>query len=273
MFRLISWLRRLGRKWQLLLIALLIIFIVAVVVPSVVYYSRARKPANYSATPAEATAMYLVSYDSGDGVIDSSNYTLKVIETGVQKYSETSFHVVTVYDPYPKRKVNAIIVGSTKVMLAEEEIWRSQSDLRIVHRKVMQKNVPIVNTAVTQITYSGYDNYPGWPYHLNDSWTYKLFYETDTPLQPSWTDTFRANVIADDAIVELGGVEYQCFKVVHTLIATTNKTPPGGGIGSTLIEYWYKDGKSIGPVKVEDSFDFRGTETQILMGKPSPLPF
>jgi hypothetical protein len=180
---------------------------------------------------------------------------------------------VTVYNSYPKRKVNAVIVGSTEVTLAGEEIWRGQSDLRIVHRKVMQKNLPIVNTAVTQVTYSGYENYPGWPYHLGDSWTYEESYKTDVPLQPSWTDTFRANVVADDAIVEMGGVQYQCFKVVHTLIATTNKTPPGGGVGSTVIEYWYKDGKSIGPVKVEDSLDFRGTETQTLIGKPSALPF
>ena len=273
MFRVVSWLRRLRWRWRLLLIALVIIFIVAVVVPSVIYFSRGRKPPDYSATPAEAMATYLVSYDSGDGVINSSKYTLKVIETGVQKDSETSFHKVTVYDPYPKRKVNAIIVGSTKVTLAGEEIWRSQTDLREVHKKVMQTNLPIVNTAVTEITYSGYDNYPSWPYHLNDSWTYKMSYDTDVPLQPKWTDTFRADVVADDATVELGGVEYQCFKVVHTLIATTNGTPPGGGVGATLIEYWYKDGKSIGPVKVEDSFSYRGTETQIMMGAPPLLPF
>lgn len=256
-----------------MLIAVVIIFIVSVVVPSVVYLSRARKPANYRTTPAEAMATYLVGYDSGDGVINSSIYTLKVIESGVLKDSETTFHAVTVYAPYPKRKVNAVIIGSAKVTLAEEEIWRSQNDLRIVHKKVMVTHLPIVNTAITQITYSAYDNYPGWPYHLNDSWTYKILYDTNTPIQPNWTDTFRAEVVTDDAIVELRGVEYQCFKVVHTLIATTNGKPPGSGVGATLIEYWYKDDKSIGPVKIEDSFDFRGTETRIMMGAPPPLPF
>ena len=152
-------------------------------------------------------------------------------------------------------------------------MWRSQSDLRLVHKKVMQINLPVVNTAITEITYSGYDNYPGWPYHLNDSWTYEVFYETDTFLQPDRTDTFRADVVGDDAIVELGGAQYQCFEVVHTLIATTNSTPPGHGIGGTLTEYWAKDRKSIGPVKAEDSCNFRGTETLIMTGVPPLLPF
>jgi hypothetical protein len=217
---------------------------------------------------------YLVGYDSGDGVVNSSVFTVKVIETGVLKDSQTTFHAVTVYDPYPKRKVNAIIVGSTKVTLSGEEIWRSENDLRLIHRKLMQKDLPIVNTAYTQLTYWDYKNYPGWPYHLNDSWTYKVLYDTDTPLQPKWTNTFRADVVADNAIVEVHGVDYQCFKVVHTLIASTNGTPPGGGVGSTYIEYWYKGGKSVGPVEIDDSFSYRGTETQIMMTAPPPLlPF
>jgi hypothetical protein len=230
-------------------------------------------PTPDSETAAEVKMTYLVSYDSGDGVVNNSKYTLKVIETGVQKDSQTCFHVVTMYDPYPERKVNAIIVGSTKVTFAAEEIWRDQGDLRVVHKRVMQTNLPIVNTATTEITYSGYDNYPGWPYHLHDSWTYKVSYVTDTPLQPKWTDTFRADVVADDAAVELEGVVYRCFKVVHTLVDTTNHTPPGPGVGATYIEYWNRDGKSIGPVEVEDSFDFKGTETRIMTGAFRPLPF
>jgi hypothetical protein len=224
-------------------------------------------------TAAEVKMAYLVSYDSGDGVVNSSKFTLKVIEARVQKDSETCFHVVTAYDPYPERKVNAIIVGSTKVTFAGEEIWRDEGDLRVVHKRVMQINLPIVGTATTEITYTGYDGYPGWPYHLHDSWTYTVSYATDTFLQPKWTDTFRVDVVADDATVEIEGVVYRCFKVVHTLVSTTNHTPPGPGVGATYVEYWNRDGKSIGPVEVEDSFDFRGTETRIMTGAFRPLPF
>ena len=273
MRRIISWLRKLGWKWRILILAALVLFIIAVVVPAAVYYSRNHKPTNYSKTQSEVTATYLVGYDSGDGLINSSLFTVKIIKAGVLTDGETTFHVVTVYDPFPKRIVHAVMVGSTKVTLSEEEKWRSQSDLRLVHKKVMTKDLPIINTAYTQLSYTGYENYPGWPYHLHDSWTYKILYDTDTPLQPKWTDTFRAEVVADDAIVEIQGTAYQCYKVVHTLTDTTNHTPPGSGIGSTYIEYWYKNYKSIGPVKIENSVDFKGTETQIMMGNPPQLPY
>ena len=256
-----------------MLIAALVVFIVAIVVPTAVYYSRDRKPANYSKTPSEANATYLVGYDSGDGLINGSMFTVKIIEAGVLQDAETTFHVVTVYDPFPKRMVHAVMVGSAKITLSDEEKWRSQSDLRLVHKKVMVKDLPIINTAYTQLSYTDYENYPGWPYHLNDSWTYKISYDTDTPLQPNWTDTFRAEVVADDAIVEIKGTAYQCYKVVHTLIDTTNHTSPGDGIGATYIEYWYKNYKSIGPVKIEDSVNFKGTETQIMMDAPPSLPY
>jgi hypothetical protein len=270
--RVASRLRRLGWKWWLLIATLTILFIVGAAVPAAIYYSRDRKSPDYSGIPTKAMMTYLVSYDSGDGVVSESKHTLEVTEVGVEKGGETCFHVVTLYDPYPKRKVNARIVGSAKVTLAKEEIWRSEDDLRLVYREVMQRNLPIVNTVVTKITYSGYDGYPGWPYHLNDSWTYEESYDTDAPLQPGWTDRLRAEVVADDATVVIEGVEYQCFKVVHTLIDTTNGTPPGSGVGATYTEYWYKDGKSIGPIKIEDAINFRGTETQIMMGT-TPPPF
>ena len=273
MFRVLSWLRKLSWRWRLLLIALVVILIVTTVVPSAIYLSRGRKPPNYKTTPSEVTATYVVGYDSGDGVVNSSMFTLKIIATGLQKDSVTSFHVVTVFDPYPKRKVNAIIVGSTKVTIGTEEIWRSQSDFRIVHRKVMETDLPMVNTAITEMPYTEYENYPGWPYHLNNSWTYKIFHHTDVLLQPDWTDTFRADVVSDDAIIEIGGVAYHCFKVIHTLTASTTSTLPGGGVGSKIIEYWNKNGMSIGPLKVENSVSFRGTETRIMIGTPPLLPF
>jgi len=273
MRRIISWLRKLGWKWRILIIAAVVVFIIAVVVPTVVYVSRDRKPANYRKTQSEVNAIYMVGYDSGDGFINSSLFTVKIIEAGVLKDAETTFHRVTVYDPYPKRMVHAVMIGSAKITLSGEEIWRSQSDLRLVHKKVMVKDLPIINTAYTQLSYTDYENYPGWPYHLNDSWTYKISYDTDTPLQPKWTDTFRAEVVADDAIVEIKGTAYQCYKVVHTLTDTTNHTSPGGGIGFNYIEYWAKIGKAIGPVKIEDSVNFKGTETQIMMNAPPLLPY
>ncbi|MFA4835606.1 MAG: hypothetical protein WC749_06025 [Dehalococcoidia bacterium] len=272
MFRIMSKLSRLGWKWWSLITALTILFIVFVVAPAVIYYSRERNPPNYSDTSAKAAITYLVNYDSGDGVVNDNKQTLKVIETGVQKGSETCFHAVTVFDQYPKRKVNAVIVGSAKITLAGEEIWRSQNDLRAVSEEVMQMDLPIVNTAVTKVTYSGYQNYPGWPYHLNDSWTYEASYDTNVPLQPNWTDKFRADVVADNATVKIGNVEYRCFKVVHTLIDTTNGTPSGGGVGTAITEYWYRDGKSIGPIKIEDSYNYKGTETQIMIDAPPLLP-
>ncbi len=267
-----SWMRKLGWKWRILILAVLVVFIIAVVVPTVVYYSRDRKPANYSNITSLATASYMVGYDSGDGLMNTSLFTVKMIESDVTMDGVSTFHLVTLYDPFPKRKVHAIIVGSAKPTLSGEEIWRSQADLRLVYKKVMQKDLPIVNTAYTRMTYQEYENYPGWPYQLNDSWTYKISYDTDTPLQPNWIDSFRAEVVADDAIVEIDGTAYQCYKVVHTLTQTTNGTPPGGGVGSTYVEYWCKDYMSIGPIKIIDTVNFRGTETQIMMGTPPRLP-
>jgi len=264
MRRLLSWLKGLGWKWRLLIAVLLIFVIVVVVVPSAIYCSRERAPSEYTDISELAAITYLVTYDSDDGVVGECDYTLKVLETGVVKDSETCFLTAAIFEPYPKRKVNAIIVGSTLVTLAEEEIWRNCDDLRIVYKEAMQIDLPIVNTARSQITYSGYEGYPGWPYHLNDSWTYETFYDTDVPMQSDWTDSFRAEVVADDAIVMIAGVKYECFKVVHTMTDTTNRIPPGQGIGATTIEYWYRDARCIGPLLIEDYFNFRGGEIRIV---------
>ncbi|MFC2059053.1 hypothetical protein ACFLTS_05415 [Chloroflexota bacterium] len=267
MRRLLSWLKGLGWKWRLLIAALLVIFIVIVVVPSAIYCSRERAPSLYTDISELAATTYFVNYDSDDGVVNECNYTLKVLESGVQKDSESCFLTAALFEPYPKRKVNAIIVGSTLVTLAEEEIWRSIDDLRIVSKEVMQIDLPIVNTARSEITYSGYEGYPGWPYHLNDSWTYDTFYDTDVPMQSDWTNTFRAEVVADDAIVMIEGVKYECFKVVHTMTDTTNRLSPGHGVGATTIEYWYKDARCIGPLLMEDYFNFRGWEIKLVTGE------
>jgi hypothetical protein len=249
-----------------------ILVVVVVTVPTVYYHSRNREPVDYSGTLAEATATYSVSYDSGDGLSNSSTFTRKIIESGVGEDSQICFHVVTMYDPYPYRKVHSFI-GSVKVKMGGEEVWRNQADLRVVKKAQMQTDLPIVNTLDTTVTYSRYSGYPGWPYHLGDDWTYEAFYQPETSLQRPWTDTFQAKVVADNAVVEVAGKEYECFEVVHTLIDTTNSIPTGSGIGGTISEYWCKDGKSIGPIKVEDSFNFIGTETQTMIGDIPLLRF
>ncbi len=260
----------LGWKWRLLLLALVVVIGVVVVAPSVYYLLRARDAPDYGDILPKATMTYQVSYDSGDGLVNESTYTLKVTETDVAIGSDTGYYTVTEMDPLPERKVNAIIVGTTKVTLAADEIWRSQKDLRIIRQDAMQVNLPIVNSVTTEKTYSAYSGRPDWPFSLGDSWTYEVFYDPDTYLQPKWTDTFRAEVVADDEVVVAADVEYRCFKVVHTLVDTENGTPAGGGVGSTRIEYWANNGRSIAPLKIESTVHFIGTESMIMVDADPP---
>jgi hypothetical protein len=148
-------LRNLGWKKWLLIIApiVIIILVLVVVVPAVYYYSRNRQPTDYSETLAKATATYSVTYQSGDGLSNDTTLTWKVIETGLREDSHICFHEVTVYDPYPYRRVNTSI-GSVTPRLGTEEMWRDQADLRIVKKITLQTDLPIVNTVKTTITYS-----------------------------------------------------------------------------------------------------------------------
>ena len=268
MFRL----RKLRWRWRFLIIGLTIVIIIVVIVPAVYYWSRNQHPQDISGMPNLAELTYLVSYDSSDGNTKYNQQTIQAVEASVTLDSVPCFYLVTSYDPHPQRKFGARIVGSTMGTLGEEKIWRSSDDLCIVQKKVFHQDLPIVNTVRTTLTYSGYDHSPGWPYQMHDTWTYNITYDTNTPLQPSWTDTFRAEVVADDALVDIGDVQYQCFKVVHTLVDTTTSISPGGGVGSTIIEYWVTTSKSIGPVKVEDSVNFIGKETQIATGEVPAFP-
>ena len=271
MRRIWSRLTELSWKWRLLFLILMIILIVVVVVPAVTYLLRARDVPDYSEIAPQATMTYLVSYDSGDGLVNDSEWTLMVAETDVTKGSESCIHMVTVIDPYPKRKVNAKIVGSAIAKVGSIELWYSQDDLRVLYAESMLVDAPLVNTLVTKATYSGYENYPGRQYSLGDSWTYEVFCDPDSFLQPEWTDYYHAEVVADDEIVKVGNTEYECFKVVHTLIDTTIGITPGAGVGSTFVEYWPKDGKSIVALKAEDSLHFVGVETRILIDA-DPMP-
>jgi len=267
----LSRLINLGLIWKLLLIVFAVFVIIIVVVPTAVYYLRDRDVPDYSDIQPKATMTFLVSYDSGEDLINESTYTLKVAETDVIKDGKTCFHTITVMDPYPKRKVNAIIVGTTTVTLAVDESWRDQEDLRMIHQKVMQIDLPIVNTVVTQVTFSNYNGYPGWPYSLGDSWTYDVSYDPDTPFQPEWHDLFRAEVTADDVTLNLGGKDHTCFMVVHTLVETGNNHSPGAGEGAITIEYWPRDGFFIAPIKTESTVDYRGVETWTMLdADPAP---
>jgi hypothetical protein len=93
--------------------------------------------------------------------------------------------------------------------------------------------------------------------------------EVDSSLLAPWTDTFQAEVVSDNASVQVGDRQFECFEVVHTLVDTTNPNPSGSGIGGTITEYWYSEGKMICPVKRVDSLSFKGTEIQIMIGDVS----
>lgn len=269
--RTLLWFRKLGWKWWVVIAIITILLIVFVAAPLYIYYSRDRDPQTYTHLPPIAEMVYKVTYDSGDGPVDQTQLVLKVTETGVIKNSEICFHAVTVFDTHPKRKVNAPIVSSTNIQAGEKEIWRSERDLRMVFKKLMEMGLPLVNTCITEITYSNYTNYPGWPYHINDNWTYEASYDVDVSFISRWTDTYQAEVVADDVPIEINGIEYPCFKVVHTLVETTNNTPSGEGVGATMTEYWYRDSKSIAPIKIEDSLSYKGVETSIMTGPPPSL--
>jgi hypothetical protein len=266
--RALSWLRKLGwKKWLLITvpIVIIIILVVVVAVPAIMYYSRNRHPVDYSETLAQATAVYSVTYDSGDGLTDNSTFTRKVIETGVKEESQICFHEVTVYDPYPRRRVSSIL-GSMTFKLGTEEVWRDQGDLRVVEKMSLETDLPVLNTLKMISTYSQYVDYPGWPYHLGDSWTYQELATPDSPLQKAWTNTWQADVVSDNAMVQVGDKQYRCFEVVHTLTDTTNPHPAGTGIGGTIVEYWYGGGKTIGPIKQVDSINYKGIEIQTITG-------
>ena len=51
--------------------------------PASYYFSRNRKPTDYSGTLTQATVVHSVTYDSGDGLSNNSTFTRKVIETAV----------------------------------------------------------------------------------------------------------------------------------------------------------------------------------------------
>ena len=265
MSRIWSRLKRPGWKWHIFLIV--IVFVVAGVAlpPSIYYLLRDRELPDYGNIVPEATMIYHVTYDSGEGTINESTFTLKVVDTNIEVNSIPCFYTVTEMDPHPVRKVNAPFVGTAEITLGTDEVWRSQNDLRILEKEKMLINLVIVNTAINKHTYTDYDNYPEWPYIKGDTWTYSMNIEPDTNLQPKYTDIYRAEVVADDEVVVVGDTEYRCFKVVHTLIDTNISVTSGGGLGSTSIEYWANSGRSVAPLKIEERVQYKGIETWTLV--------
>ena len=263
-------LKKLGWKWRILFIVSIVIVAVIVLTPTIYYLLREREAPDYSDIVSNARMTYHVAYDSGDGMVNESTFVVKVVENHEDIDSHSVIYTVTEMDPLPKRSVNAIIVGSATVTLAANEIYRSADDLRVLINEVMQVDLPLVNTAISTKTFSDYNGYPGWPYSKGDTWTYTMFVDPDTSLQPKYTDTYRAEVVEDDAFVIAADAGYECFKVVHTLIDTDNKTPAGIGIGSTRIEYWVNTGKYIAPIKIEDGITYKGIDTRTMMDADPP---
>ena len=264
-------LTRINWKWRFLLILIPIAVIVVVIVPAGTYISRVRDVPTYGDIVPQATMTYLVSYDSGDGLVNESEWILTVAETNMPKGTSHCIHAVTVIEPYPERKFHAKIIGTATAKVGTIELWYCQDDLRILYGENMLVNAPFVNTMVTQAAYSGYDGYPGQPFSLGDCWTYEVFCDPDTILQSEWTDSYRAEVVADDEIVKVGNTEYECIKVVHTLVDTTIGISSGGGVGSTFVEYWPKNCISLAPLKTEDNMHYIGVETRILV-EADPMP-
>jgi hypothetical protein len=70
-----------------------------------------------------------------------------------------------------------------------------------------------------------------------------VYNDPDTSLQPKWNDTYSAEVVADDTVVVVDGVEYECFEV---------------------------DGRSIAPLKIVNTISYIGTETMVMVDADPP---
>lgn len=204
---------------------------------------------------------YAVDYQSGDGIVNGATYTYAITQTGSSKDSVICFKSeLQVSDGTPKRKTYAPIVRTAIVTIAKEDQWRSEADFRLVHKYVTQTNLPIVGTLSSDVYYRDYSGYPGWPYALNQTWSYKVFTSPSHWLVRSWTDSWSAKVVSDAVEVMVGAINYTCFEVVHTITATDASPSPGSGVGGTIIEYWIKSGILSVPVKEIDESNFVGRE-------------
>lgn len=212
--------------------------------------------------------VYDVDYDSGDGIMNSATYIYNVTQKNVIKDLVTCFRLrLSISEGPPNRKTNAPIVGTAIVTIAGEEQWRSESDLRLVHKYAIQTNVPIVGTVRTEVYYRNYNGYPGWPYKVGQNWTYEVFYDPDSFLVGDWLDKWSAKVVSDSTVVTVGSTNYTCYVVVHTITSTGASPPPGGGVGSTITEYWIANRKLPVPVKMVDQANFIGREIRMAVSQ------
>jgi hypothetical protein len=214
---------------------------------------------------SEVFTKFSVDYDSGDGTANSATYIYNVVQKNVLKDSVTCFKLeLSIGDGTPIRKTHAPLVGLAKIQIAGDEQWRSEADLRLVHKYVTQTNVPIVGTIHANVYYQNYSNYPGWPYIVGQTWNYRVFTKPDSFLAKSWTDLWSAQVVSNSTVVIVGGTSYTCSEVVHTIISTDASISPGIGVGGTIIEYWITSGILPVPVKVIDKANFFGEEVRVV---------
>ena len=221
---------------------------------------------------------YTVVYNSGAGVSNTTTWRYNVTEVDVTKDGVSGcVHIVATISDNPSdnsqraRRTSHSAFGDQTVRLSQAEDW-SLTNGRHVHRYSYQSDVPIIGTNSAQIYIESMSGYPGWPYAVGNSWTYNARTDSSNGMAPDWTDTYSASVVADNEVVTAGGVDYICYKVEHTLTATTASTPPGGGVGSKVTEYWpVLDSAFLAPIKVVNNVDFVGTETRT-MSSASPLP-
>jgi len=213
---------------------------------------------------------YSIVYQGGNQN-NTTTWRYNVTEVGVTKDGVPGcYHMVATITGSAYRTSHSSF-GDQTVRLDQAEDWRLPNG-RMVHRYSHQTEVPVIGTNSAEIYYENVVGYPGWPYAVGNSWTYNARTDSSNSMAPDWTDTYRADVVSDSDIVTVGGVDYICYRVEHTLTATTASNPPGGGVGSKIIEYWpVRATAFVAPIKVIDNVDFVGVETRT-MTDANPLP-
>lgn len=210
---------------------------------------------------------YNVDYNSGDGIVNSATYTYNVKQIGVTKDSVPCFELkLSISNGTPIRKTHVPVMETVTVKVSDEDQWRSEADLQLIHKYVVGTNVPIVGKVYEDVSYQDYSNYSGLPYAVGQNWTYTTFTSLSSWLvQGSYTDWWSVKVVSDSAIVSVGGTNYTCYEVVHTITSTDAYMSPGDGVGSTITEYWITNGILLVPLKVVDRSNYIGQETSVAL--------
>jgi len=208
---------------------------------------------------------YQVVYTGPNG--NTTNWTYTVTEVGVTKDSvDDCYHMVADIVPNNAYRTSHSVIGDSEVLVDASEDWRVEADAGMVHRYSHQSEVPFIGQNTAETFHENVVGYPGWPFEVSDTWTY----QARTASAMSWIDQYTAEVVSDNAIVNVGGTDYPCYEVVHTLTSSTAN--PATGDGNIVTEYWAKgDRPFAGPLKVVDTVSFVGTETRTLVSA-DPMP-